>query len=321
MKTLKAETKIDYAALKAGGVIMQKDGGFFTLRLRLPGGRISASQLPTLSRIASKYGMGEIHLTTRQGVEIPWIKFEKIEEARKDLASAGLFLGACGPRFRVVTACPGSVVCKHGLVDGQSFGKKIDDRFGGTVLPHKFKAAVSGCPNACTKPLENDIGFIGMVQLELNTKDCTGCGLCVNICKEQALSLKNGKPVIDANRCARCGDCVQSCPSNSWKISRTDYSVFVGGKMGRHPQLGQKIADHVDEEHGLEIISRSLNFYKLHGNKRERFGDMLHRIGLERFRTEVLLHEDTSCSGCNLQKMTQSDSIRPPSSSESENSV
>ena len=61
----------------------------------------------------------------------------------------------------MITACPGNRVCKHGQKDSQDFAKEIDEKFFGTELPHKFKVAVSGCPNACTKPRENDIGFSG----------------------------------------------------------------------------------------------------------------------------------------------------------------
>lgn len=303
MNESKPAPKIDYASLKSGGIIMQKDDDFFVLRLRLPGGRVSADALPKLAEVAKKYGRGVIHLTTRQGVEIPWIEFGKIEDARKELAEACLTLGACGPRFRVVVACPGSEVCKHGLVDSQSFGKKIDERFGGQALPHKFKAAVSGCPNTCSKPLENDIGFCGVVLPELNADECKGCGLCADSCKEKAISLKDGKPVIDPDRCIHCGDCILGCPTDSWKAKRTGYAVFAGGKMGRHPQIGKKIAEFVDEEQGLEIIQRSLDFYRREGQKRERFGNMINRIGLEKFREAVLPLEESDLNGRACQKV------------------
>ncbi len=58
--------------------------------------------------------------------------------------------------------------------------------------------------------------------------------------------------------------------------------------MGRHPQLGEKIADFVSEDQGINIIQSCLDFYIRHGNKRERFGDLMRRVGVERFRDEVL---------------------------------
>ncbi len=68
------------------------------------------------------------------------------------------------PRFRTVTACPGLPVCSRALADSQSFARQIDSKFGGLLLPHKFKATVSACPNACSRPLENENGFCATVQ-------------------------------------------------------------------------------------------------------------------------------------------------------------
>jgi anaerobic sulfite reductase subunit C len=65
---------IDYAALKSGGIIMQKDDDFFALRLHLPGGSIPANLLSKIAQVARRHGRGEVHLTTRAGIETPWIK-------------------------------------------------------------------------------------------------------------------------------------------------------------------------------------------------------------------------------------------------------
>jgi anaerobic sulfite reductase subunit C len=144
-------SSIDYAALKSGGIIMQKDDDFFAIRLRLPGGLIPADLLPKIAQVARKYGRNEVRLTARAGIEIPWIKFRDIEAARKELANAGLALGPCGPRFRTVTACPGLPVCRRALADSQSFARQIDRKFSGQQLPHKFKVTVSACPNGWLK--------------------------------------------------------------------------------------------------------------------------------------------------------------------------
>jgi anaerobic sulfite reductase subunit C len=224
---------IDYSALKSGGIIMQKDDDFFAIRLRLPGGSIPADLLPKIAEVARRYGRGEVRLTARQGIEIPWIKFRDIEAARKELAEAGLALGPCGPRFRTVTACPGLPVCRRALADCQSFARQIDQNFSGLQLPHKFKVTVSACPNGCSRPLENEIGFCGSAEPELQKDACMGCGLCVDICREKALFLQDGKPLLDETRCVLCADCIQSCPTDAWKTKRMGYSVYAGGKNGR----------------------------------------------------------------------------------------
>jgi len=288
MTTPDPANHIDYAALKSGGIIMQKDDDFFAIRLRLPGGYIASDLLPKIAQVARKYGRGEVRLTARQGIEIPWIKFAEIEAARKELADVGLALGPCGPRFRTVTACPGLPVCRRALADSQSFARQIDRKFGGLLLPHKFKATVSACPNACSRPLENEIGFCGSAEPELQKDACMGCGLCVDICREKALVLQNGKPLLDKSLCVHCADCMQSCPTDAWKMERMGYAVYVGGKNGRHPTQGEKIAYFVDEEQGMMIIERCLDFYLQHGNKRERLGDLIRRVGMDEFKAAVL---------------------------------
>jgi dissimilatory sulfite reductase (desulfoviridin) alpha/beta subunit len=132
--------RIDFAAPKSGCIIMQKDDDFFAIRLRLPGGGVPADQLPKVAGVARKYGRGEVRLTARQRIEIPWVRFCEIEAARRELAEAGLALGLCGPRFRTVTACP----------------------------------------NGCSKPLENELGFCMGVQQRLNADICKAAVLKVS---------------------------------------------------------------------------------------------------------------------------------------------
>lgn len=49
-----------------------------------------------------------------------------------------------------------------------------------------------------------------------NENNCCGCGLCVNVCPKQAITLKENKdgfiyPVIDKNKCINCSLCKKSC--------------------------------------------------------------------------------------------------------------
>jgi len=47
---------------------------------------------------------------------------------------------------------------------------------------------------------------------------CTGCGSCVEVCRYQALSLRQGRTVADQGRCALCGYCAAYCPDFCIKI-------------------------------------------------------------------------------------------------------
>jgi len=43
-------------------------------------------------------------------------------------------------------------------------------------------------------------------------RSCKGCGTCVKACPNNALSLKNGKAVVDHKLCILCGYCNPACP-------------------------------------------------------------------------------------------------------------
>ena len=69
----------DYANLKASGFMLQKQKDQFSMRLRVVGGNLTVERLETIRRVAEKYGQGYIHLTSRQGVEIPFIKWNGVK--------------------------------------------------------------------------------------------------------------------------------------------------------------------------------------------------------------------------------------------------
>ena len=83
----------DYKELKAHGFMQQKQPGCFSMRLKSVGGKFTAAQLQTVQEVAEKFGEGYVHLTSRQGIEIPFIKEQDIEEVKKALAAGGLATG------------------------------------------------------------------------------------------------------------------------------------------------------------------------------------------------------------------------------------
>lgn len=279
----------DVKVLKAGGLMKQKEPDLFSVRLRVVGGFVTAAQLEKLAETARKYGSGHVHLTTRQGVEIPFVAFKDIERLREDLAEEELEFGACGPRVRTITACQGAN-CSHGLVDCMAIANVVDARvFGRAGLPHKFKIGITGCPNACIKPLENDLGIQGIILKTFHEKDCNGCGLCVQACPiPGALEVSDDHLIYSEELCVRCGSCIASCPSDAWERTGTGYAVYVGGKMGKRPILGRRLPHEpqtLDEL--LAIIDKSIEWYAERGEPRERFGDTIERVGFDRLAEDL----------------------------------
>lgn len=131
-----SEPQIDLAELKKVGMIQQKQKEYFALRLHVVGGDFDANQMRTVVEVAEKYGRGQIHLSTRQGIEIHYVYYEKLEEARKVLEAAGIAMGACGPRIRIVTACPGGATCRWGIIDTKVVSRNLDEKHFRQETPH-----------------------------------------------------------------------------------------------------------------------------------------------------------------------------------------
>ena len=122
---------VDYATLKKGGFMRQKQKNNFSLRLACVGGALTAENLKKIAEVAEKYGDGYVHLTSRQGVEIPFIKLDDIDDVTADLATGGCKPGVCGPRVRTVTACQGNAVCPSGNINSNDIAVKLNDRYFG----------------------------------------------------------------------------------------------------------------------------------------------------------------------------------------------
>ncbi|MDZ7542808.1 sulfite reductase subunit C, partial [Clostridium perfringens] len=71
---------INTKKLKKNAFRVTKRRGLTASRIRVPGGFLKAEYLGLIQEIADKYGNGTVHLTTRQGFEIPGIDMNDIEE-------------------------------------------------------------------------------------------------------------------------------------------------------------------------------------------------------------------------------------------------
>ena len=106
---------VDYSTLKKGGFMRQKQKNNFSLRLRVVGGNLTAKQLAKIAEVAENFGDGYVHLTSRQSVEIPFIKLDDVENVKAALAEGDVEPGVCGPRVRTITACQGHIHLQKNL--------------------------------------------------------------------------------------------------------------------------------------------------------------------------------------------------------------
>jgi ferredoxin len=77
-----------------------------------------------------------------------------------------------------------------------------------------------------SKPVESVRRLTAVVDQE----SCTGCGICIDACRRQALSL-DGIAAVDPERCTGCGACIAECPNEALSLSRQT-SPAGGGISG-----------------------------------------------------------------------------------------
>jgi ferredoxin-nitrite reductase len=162
--------------LKWVGIYPQKQGGdAFMLRVKVPGGILTPEQARVVGRIASDFANGPIpnphfgnnflDLTTRQDVQMHWLKMGDIPEIWRRLEEVGITtVQACGDSARNVLCCPVSGLGREEVIDAYPVAQAISDYFTGNReyanLPRKFKMSVTGCLEDCAQAEINDIGML-----------------------------------------------------------------------------------------------------------------------------------------------------------------
>ncbi len=272
---------------KHHGLLEQQQKDFFAVRVRTIAGNLTSAQMRKLADLSDKYGNGQLHITTRQSVEIHWVQEKQLACVFRETHDSGLLLAVRGPRILTTIGCPGIALCKQGVCDTTDLAAQLDALLVGREQPGKTKIALSGCPNSCAKPQINDIGLHGVV-VPAVVDGCDGCNNCVAVCKVGAMTVSGCVPSVSADKCVGCGLCVKSCPKQALAVEKHGYAVYIGGKIGKRSMLGNKVLPFIPEREAVSCIEGILCAYNRLANKGERIGDVVNRIGLAAFQKELL---------------------------------
>ena len=274
-------------SVKARGFLRNRGTDCFSGRVVTVAGMFTPSELRALADCAEKYGNGKVIFTSRLAAEVVGIPFDKIPEAEDFLAERGLRFGGTGAKVRPVTACKGTT-CVFGNIDTQAIATVIFDKFylgmRDVKLPHKFKIGVGGCPNSCMKPSLNDVGIEGCKTFSFDSEICRGCKKCMvaENCPSKAVSVTEGKAVVDASKCTKCGVCVGKCPFGAVpKQADSACRIFVGGTWGKTQRMGTLLSGVYTEEEIPTVIEKVMLWYKENGYVKERLGATVDRLGTD----------------------------------------
>ncbi len=144
-----------------------QEDGFFMLRVKVPNGTLSASQLETLGRLSLRYARNTGDVTTRQDIQFHYVRIEDVPAIFAELERVGLSTsGACGDITRNVTGCPLAGIDGAEFIDAEALVESVHRHFLNnhefSNLPRKFKITISGCANYCTGHEINDIGLVAL---------------------------------------------------------------------------------------------------------------------------------------------------------------
>ena len=266
-------------------VFKRKDGKF-EIKVLVNAGILTPEQMKRVSEVAEKCGTG-LHLTMRQEVGILGIPEDLLDKALSELNEVGLKPGSAGPMIRNVTACLGNTYCFKAAQETTSLAWEIGDKFGEQKVPGPMKMAVAGCPYPCTRPQFNEIGLMGRVRPDLNIDDCTGCGICVDVCKTGATSMDDGEVTVDYDECNMCGRCIVNCTADARFSAEDGFMMFVGGRGSWPPHEGQILHELISRDEVIDQIDRIVTVYKEKGEPGKRLKEFIGNIGFEEFKRLV----------------------------------
>lgn len=144
------------------GLYIQKHAPM--LRVAIPYGLLSSTQVRMLAHIARKYDRGYGHFTTRQNIQYNWPKLEQVPDILADLASVEMHaIQTSGNCIRNTTSDQFAGIAHDELIDPRPYAELIRQwstfhpEF--AYLPRKFKMAVNGAREDRTGTLFHDIGI------------------------------------------------------------------------------------------------------------------------------------------------------------------
>ena len=149
----------------ARGVYGQRQQGVQMIRIKLPFGKISTKQLLRIADISDEYSNGNLHLTTRQDIQIHHVSLDRTPELWAKLEQDDITLReACGNTVRNITASAEAGIDPNEPFDVSPYAHALFSYFlrkpFGQELGRKIKIAFSNNDNDTAVTYIHDIGFI-----------------------------------------------------------------------------------------------------------------------------------------------------------------
>jgi sulfite reductase (ferredoxin) len=160
-----------YDLWNSTNVIPQKQDGYFAIGIKVLLGDFYTDKARLLADLVETYAAGEIRLSLRQNILIPFVKEDLLPFFYTELEKLG-FIEPGYNKAVDITACPGTDTCNLGIASSTGIAEELE-RVIKAEYPHYLENTdlvikISGCMNACGQHNMANIGFQGM---SIRTKD------------------------------------------------------------------------------------------------------------------------------------------------------
>src|SRR5690606_24104068 len=154
----------------ARGIYGQRQPGVQMVRIKLPFGRVTFKQILKIADISDEYASRNLHLTTRQDIQIHYVSLDKTPELWAKLKEDDVTIReACGNTVRNVTASPTAGIDPNEPFDVSSYAHAAFSYFLRNPIcaemGRKFKIAFSASDQDSAFSYIHDFGFIPKIKL------------------------------------------------------------------------------------------------------------------------------------------------------------
>jgi len=295
---------------------------FHTMRVNQPSSKFYSTEfLRQLCDLWERRGSGLTNMhgstgdiillgtTTPQLEEVFW---EMTHNLHQDL-------GGSGSNLRTPSDCIGMARCEYACYDTMALCYNLtmeyQDELHRPAFPYKFKFKFDGCPNGCVASIARaDMSFIGTWRDDIRIdqeavkayvggefkpnagahsgRDWGAFDIqkeVIGLCPTQCMEWDGKKLKIDNKECTRCMHCINVMPRALRIGQDTGASILFGAKapilegaqMSTLTVPFMKIEEPYDEI--KDLIEKVWDYWSEEGKNRERLGEMIQRVGFQKF--------------------------------------
>ncbi len=165
------EENEEYQQWKSTNLVPQKQEGYVAIGIKVLLGDFYTDKARKLAKLVQEYAAGEIRLSLRQNILIPFVKEELVPFFYAELKKLG-FVEAGYNKALDITACPGTDTCNLGISSSTGIAEELERvikaEYPQYISNPDVVIKISGCMNACGQHNMANIGFQGM---SIRTKD------------------------------------------------------------------------------------------------------------------------------------------------------